>query len=230
MKRERRQQGGCPSLRTTVLHKIKCAMYIPTLFKQDNSEEVKAFLHKNSFGILVSTVGNKPWATHIPLELDTNAAGEDVLLGHVSRGNKQWRDFSNNEEVLAIFNGPHAYVSSSWYDHENVPTWNYIAVHVYGTLRIIEGDELLTSLKKLVNKYEATSEHPVSVEGMSKKMLESELKGIVGFEIKITSIEAAYKLSQNRDAHNKERIVEELTKRGDASSAAIAASMKSYKS
>lgn len=205
-------------------------MYIPTFFKQDNSEEVKAFLHKNSFGILISTVNAKPWATHIPLELDTTAEGEDVLLGHVSRGNKQWRDFEKNEEVLAIFNGPHAYVSPSWYDHENVPTWNYIAVHVYGTLRIIEGEELLTSLKKLVNKYEATSAHPVSVEGMSEKLLASEIMGIVGFEIKITSIEAAYKLSQNRDAHNKERIIEELTKRGDVSSAEIAARMKSYKS
>lgn len=205
-------------------------MYIPTLFKQDNSEEVKDFLRKNSFGILVSTVGNKPWATHIPMELDTNTAGKDVLLGHISRGNKQWRDFTNNEEVLAIFSGPHAYVSSSWYDHENVPTWNYIAVHVYGTLRVIDGEELLISLKKLVNKYEAMSEHPVSVEGMSEKMLESELKGIVGFEIQITAIEAAYKLSQNRDTRNKERIIEELTKRGDISSAEIAASMKSYKS
>ncbi len=205
-------------------------MYIPTLFKQDNSEEVKAFLRENSFGILVSTVGAKPWATHIPLELDRNAAGEDVLLGHISRGNKQWRDFSINEEVLAIFSGPHAYVSSSWYDHENVPTWNYIAVHVYGTLRVIEGEELLNSLKKLVNKYEAASTHRVTVEGMSKKLLESQLQGIVGFEIKITSIEAAYKLSQNRDDHNKERIIEELINRGDAASAAIAARMKSYKS
>lgn len=205
-------------------------MYIPTLFKQDNSEEVKAFLRENGFGILVSTVETKPWATHIPLELDKNTSGEDVLLGHISRGNKQWRDFSTQEEVLAIFNGPHAYISSSWYDHENVPTWNYMAVHVYGTLRVIEGEELLNSLKKLVNKYEASSTHPVTVEGMSKKLLENELRGIVGFEIKITSIEAAYKLSQNRDAHNKERIIEELTNRGDVASTAIAACMKSYKS
>ena len=204
-------------------------MYIPTHFKQDNSEEVKRFIQTNSFGILISSVSGKPWATHIPLELASNAAGEEVLLGHISRGNKQWRDFANNEEVLAVFSGPHAYVSSSWYDHENVPTWNYIAVHVYGKLRVIEGEELLNSLKKLVNKYEAASSHPISVEGMSKKFMDSELRGIIGFEIKITSMEAAYKLSQNRDAHNKERIIEELTKR-DAASAEIAARMKSYKS
>jgi transcriptional regulator len=203
-------------------------MYIPSLFNQENPEEIKSFISQNSFGILISQVEGKPWATHLPLELDVNVKGEHVLLGHVSRGNKQWREF-NNEEVLAIFNGPHTYISSSWYDHENVPTWNYLAVHVYGKIRIIEGDELLDSLKKLTNKYEAHSKNPVTVEGMSKKFLETELRGIVGFEILITDIQAAYKLSQNRDAKNKESIIKELENRGDASSKEIALRMKSYK-
>jgi transcriptional regulator len=204
-------------------------MYIPNNFKQENLDEIKSFLQQNSFGILVSQVNGKPWATHIPLELVKGAQGQDVLVGHLSRGNKQWKDFENNEEVLAIFNGPHAYISSSWYDHENVPTWNYIAVHVYGTIRIVEGEELLDSLKKQVNKYEAHSANPVTVEGMSKKFLESELKGIVGFEIRITDIQASYKVSQNRDAKNKQTIIDELEKRGDVNSLQIAAHMKSYK-
>ncbi len=204
-------------------------MYIPNYFKQENLEEVKSFLQQNSFGILVSQVNGKPWATHIPLELVKDAQGEDVLVGHISRGNKQWKDFEKNEEVLAIFNGPHAYISSSWYDHENVPTWNYIAVHVYGTIRIIEGEELLDALKKLVNKYETHSANPVSVEGMSKKFLESELRGIVGFEIHITDIQASYKISQNRDTKNKQAIIDELEKRGDMNSIQIAEQMKSYK-
>lgn len=204
-------------------------MYIPHLFKQQNPEEVKSFLQQNSFGILVSQQDGKPWATHIPLELDINAKGEEVLVGHVSRGNKQWKGFDESNDVLAIFNGPHAYISSSWYDHENVPTWNYIAVHIYGKIRIVEGEELLTSLKKLVNKYEAHSKNPVTVEGMSKKFLENELRGIVGFEILITEIQAAYKLSQNRDDKNKENIIEELESRGDFESHKIAERMKSYK-
>jgi len=204
-------------------------MYIPHLFKQQNPEEVKSFLQQNSFGILVSQQDGKPWATHIPLELDVNAKGEEVLVGHVSRGNKQWKGFDENNEVLAIFNGPHTYISSSWYDHENVPTWNYIAVHVYGKIRIVEGEELLTSLKKLVSKYETQSKNPVTVEEMSKKLLENELKGIVGFEILITDIQAAYKLSQNRDGKNKEKIIEELENRGDFESRQIAERMKSYK-
>jgi transcriptional regulator len=205
-------------------------MYIPKFFKQENPEEVKSFLQQNSFGILVSTVDGKPWATHIPLELGKNEKGEDVLQGHMARGNKQWREFNKHEQVLAIFTGPHAYISSSWYDHENVPTWNYVAVHVYGELRIIEGDELLVSLKKLVNKYEANSTHPVKVENISAKFLESELRGIVGFEIRITNIQAAFKLSQNRDEKNLKNIVTELEKRGDAQSLQIAEQMKkSYK-
>ena len=204
-------------------------MYIPNHFKQQNIEGVKSFLHQNSFGILVSQVNNKLWATHIPLELDKNTLGEDVLVGHISKGNKQWKEFDKNEEILAIFNGPHTYISSSWYDHENVPTWNYVAVHVYGKIRIIEGDELLNSLKKLVTKYEAHSKQPVTVEGMSKKFLDSELRVIIGFEIIITDIQAAYKLSQNRDDKNKNSIITELENRGDSSSVQIAEHMKSYK-
>jgi transcriptional regulator len=205
-------------------------MYIPGHFKQHNIGEVRSFLEKNSFGILVSQVSGKLWATHIPLELEVNEVGKEVLVGHISRGNKQWKEFEKNEEVLAIFNGPHAYISSSWYDHENVPTWNYIAVHVYGKIRIIEGEELLASLKRLVDKYEARSKYPISVEGMSKKFLDSELRGIVGFELIITDIQAAYKLSQNRDLKNKAKIISELENRGDADSMEIAKGMKSYKS
>lgn len=204
-------------------------MYIPNHFKQQNIEEIKSFLHQNSFGILVSQLNNKLWATHIPLELDKNSLGQDVLVGHISKGNKQWKEFNENEEVLAIFNGPHTYISSSWYDHENVPTWNYIAVHVYGKIRIIEGDELLTTLKKLVNKYEAHSKHPITVEGISKSFLENELRGIIGFEIVITDLQAAFKLSQNRDDKNKERIITELQSREDSASKQIADHMKYYK-
>lgn len=202
-------------------------MYIPNHFKQSNFEEVKLFLEQNSFGILVSQVGNRPWATHIPFELVTNDVGENFLMGHLARGNKQWKNFKEDEEVLVIFNGPHAYISSSWYDHENVPTWNYIAVHVYGKIKIVEGDALLTSLKRLVNKYEAKSKHPITVEGMSTKFLENELRGIVGFEIVISDIQAAYKLSQNRDLKNKNQIITELENQGDPESEKIARHMKS---
>lgn len=190
-------------------------MYIPKFFKNNNTNEVKGFIEHNSFGILICQGENKILASHIPLELSTNDVGEDVLYGHISRGNEQWKNFESNKDVLAIFPGQHTYISSSWYDHENVPTWNYIAVHVYGTIKIIEGNLLLNSLKRLVNKYEKLSTNPVSVEKMSEKFLANELKGIVGFEIKISEIEAAYKLSQNRDESNYDNIIKELNKKKD---------------
>jgi len=163
-------------------------MYKPKYAENNNEASVMEFISKNSFGIIVSQFGGKVLASHIPFELQ----GEDKLLGHISRANPQWKNFEIGSEVLVIFNGPHAYISSSWYDHENVPTWNYIAVHVYGTIRIIEGDELLDALKNLLDKFEVTSQHPVSIKGM---YVRKSLNGIVGFEISITSMEASYKLS-----------------------------------
>src|ERR1700712_1365723 len=118
-------------------------MYIPPLYKNNDEAAVRDFIDKNSFGILISQVNAKLWGTHIPLGLDKNDSGQDILTGHISKGNPQWKNFRDDSEVLAIFPGPHSYISSSWYDHENVPTWNYIAVHVYGKIKIIEGEKLV---------------------------------------------------------------------------------------
>jgi transcriptional regulator len=196
-------------------------MYIHSYSHVNDSKEILDFIQQNGFATLVSTVDGKPWATHLPLVLSKDAS---ELAGHVSRGNKAWRNFSDTE-VLCIFQGPHSYISSSWYDHENVPTWNYMAVHIYGTIKIIEGEELLASLKDLTNKYEVHSEKPVTVEGMSKHYLEKEMRGIVGISVKIVSLEASFKLSQNRDDRNHAEIVRQLRKRGDSSSANVADEM-----
>jgi transcriptional regulator len=204
-------------------------MYIPNFYKNENTNEIRHFIAANSFGILVSQTDTKLWATHIPLMLDKNQAGKDVLHGHISKGNPQWKNFAHNTQVLAIFSGAHSYISSSWYNHENVPTWNYIAVHIYGTIKIIEGEYLLQTLKKLVDKYEAASEHPVSVDTMSPKFLNKELRGIVGFEIEIDHIEAAYKLSQNRDELNHAHIIAQLQQKGDTQSLNIAHEMMKHK-
>ena len=203
-------------------------MYIPPHFKNNNLGEVRDFIKKNSFGILISQADSKLWGTHIPLELATNEAGDSILTGHISKGNPQWKNFTDNSSVLAIFNGPHSYISSSWYDHENVPTWNYIAVHVYGTIKIIEGEKLLAALTNLVHKYEQESARPVAVENMSPQFLQKQINGIIGFEIAINEIQPAYKLSQNRDHANHTNITGQLEKRGDAHSLAIAAEMKNH--
>ncbi|HCR54162.1 MAG TPA: protease [Cytophagales bacterium] len=198
-------------------------MYIAKYNRNENREEQLDFIRKNSFGVLINEVNGRPWATHIPFTLNREGS---KLTSHMSRGNQQWRHFTSDKEVMIIFSGPHSYVSSSWYNHENVPTWNYIAIHVYGKIKIIEGDELKASLKELTNHYEADSINPVSVEKLTPSYLEREIRGIVAFEIDITNIEAAYKLSQNREKEDYENIISELNKKEDVGAKAIAHEMK----
>jgi transcriptional regulator len=200
-------------------------MYIPDLYKNENQEAITAFLKENSFGILINQTNGKLWATHIPLELSINSEGETILEGHISKENPQWQGFAENDQILAVFSGPHSYISPSWYDHENVPTWNYIAVHVYGKIKIIEGDAVIESLKRLVDKYEQNSENPVRIEDLSEKtMMQS--RGIVAFEIEIEEIQAQQKMSQNRDDKNYQNIISELEKTNKNQSIAVANEMK----
>jgi transcriptional regulator len=199
-------------------------MHIPDLYKNDDKEAIRTFLKANAFGILINQTNGKLWATHIPLELEINKEGEEVLMGHISKENPQWTAFESNDQVLAVFTGPHAYISSSWYDHENVPTWNYMAVHVYGKIKIIEGDAVIDSLTKLVDKYEQSSKCPVRVADLSKKTM-MQTRGIVAFEIKIEEIQAQNKLSQNRDEKNHANIISELEKTENPQSIAVAKEM-----
>ena len=200
-------------------------MYIPEIYKNENQEEIQNFLHQNGFAILVNQTNGKLWATHIPLVLETNEKGKQILVGHLSKLNPQGESFKTNDDVLAIFSGAHTYISSSWYDHENVPTWNYLAVHVYGKVTILNYEETVNSLKKLVDKYEVISENPVRVEDLSEKTMR-EARGIIGFTIEINSIEAMKKLSQNRDDKNYQNIIQELEKTNDDQAIAVAEEMK----
>lgn len=195
-------------------------MYIPKIYQNTNLEEVKSFIKSNSFGILVTHNNGKSHATHIPLELEIKPDGTEVLEAHISKANPQCDHLTNGSEVLCIFNGPHSYISSSWYDFEEVPTWNYVAVHVYGKLNLIEGEALLQAVNRLVNKYEQHSKNPVKLENLSEKTMR-QMNGIIGFEIEITDIQAAYKLSQNRDDRNHDTIIEHLNQK-DSNSKAVA--------
>lgn len=186
------------------------AMYIHPLNFWKNDPEIHDFLRKYAFATLVTQVDGRPWATHLPFVLDKNSAGESILSGHIAKANPQWKSLAGVEDVLVIFQGPHAYISSSWYNHENVPTWNYLAVHVYGKIRLIEGDELMDHLKALVNTYEADRPNRVRVETMTESYVQSQLRALVGFEVKIQEVQASAKLSQNRDEVNYENIIQKL--------------------
>lgn len=200
-------------------------MYIPRRYDEKDKEKIYSFIKENSFGILISIRDGLPIGTHIPLLLERNEAGKDILMGHISKGNEQKYTLTDGAKVLVIFAGPHAYVSPRWYTQMNVPTWNYISVHVYGTVKIVEGEALKAALTRLVNNYEQPLPRPVTLEEIPEKTFQENFRGIVGFEIEIEDIQAAYKLSQNRDEISHQHVIEELDK-GDDVSKAVASEMK----
>lgn len=171
-------------------------MFIPPSFQVEDRETLYAFMERYSFATVVSDCGGLPFASHVPLLVDRDAG---VLLGHLARANPQWEAFGVGE-ALAIFSGPHAYVSPSWYSAAPaVPTWNYAAVHVYGTPRLLPPDRTREIVDMTVRKYEAGRPVPWPNE-LPEEFRQRLLAGIIGFELPITRIEGKFKLSQNRSA------------------------------
>jgi transcriptional regulator len=204
-------------------------MYVNPINRWEDEPEIISFIQKNAFATLITQGVNRPTATHLPFILEQPREGHAILSGHIARANPQWKSIPEQGEVLVMFQGPHAYISSSWYNHENVPTWNYLAVQVYGQIKIIQDDELLKHLKKLVDTYEAGRPNRVSVETMNESYLASQIRALVGFEIQITEVQASAKLSQNRDEINFNNIVSELSKTGVELDQKIATEMKHFK-
>ncbi|MCY9197506.1 FMN-binding negative transcriptional regulator [Bacillus atrophaeus] len=200
-------------------------MYIPKYYKVTNVDDIWDFVQNNSFGTIVTTAQGKPIATHLPLQL-MKEGDTYYITGHIAYGNPQWRTFETCEDVLVMFQGPHAYISSYWYEKENVPTWNYQAVHLYGTASILNEEELKHDLTMLLQKYEKHRKNPILWDKLSPQLLESQLKGIVGFKIKVGEIQASYKLSQNRNETDYMNIIDQLRKKGDPNSKQMAELME----
>jgi len=199
-------------------------MYIPKAFAVSDRSSLEAFIAEHSFATLVSIVGNAPFATHLPLILDPSQSPHGALLGHVARANPHWRAFDGAREALAIFHGPHAYVSPTWYaTTPAVPTWNYAAVHVYGAPRIVEDDAGLSSLvDRLVAAYE--SGRPNLWPGTLPAELKTKLlKSIVGFVMGIDRIEGKFKLGQNRPMADQLGVVQHLEASPDPVARALGA-------
>jgi transcriptional regulator len=201
-------------------------MYIPAAFVEANLNRLHDFIEQNSFGLLISQVEGRSFASHLPFLLDRTAGPHGALVGHLARANPQWREAAG-QTALAIFSGPHAYISPTWYESEQVvPTWNYTAVHAYGRVEVIEDKAaLLEIVRKSVEVYEGTMPQPWSFDP-SSTFVERLLGQIVGFRIEIEKIEGKFKLNQNHPAQRRQKVVRALQQRGDENAQAVAAMMR----
>ncbi len=202
-------------------------MYIPKAFREEEAAILHPLMQTYSFATLVSQRDGAPFASHLPLILHPEEGPNGTLIGHMARANPQWRDFDGEQEVLAIFQGPHAYVSPSWYTVQpSVPTWNYAAVHAYGVPRLMTDEaELYGALQALVQTYEASRAQPWTLDGPND-FLHKMMRAIVGFSIPIVRLEGKYKLSQNRSSVDQEQVVQRLAAQGDPLEADVAELMQ----
>lgn len=201
-------------------------MYIPKIFKKENSKQVIEFIKENSFATLISIENEKSLASHIPIDI-INFENEYYLTGHLSKANTQITSLEKNKNVLITFIGSNHYISSKWYNHENVPTWNYIAVQVRGEIELITNkDKLIEFLSYQIDKYEDKVKSSLKLSHLSDDFLSKEIKGIVGFKISIQNIDIAYKLSQNRSKLDYLNIISELQKVNSVSSNLLASEMQ----
>lgn len=200
-------------------------MYIPQHFREEDLPRVAEFIRQHDFATLVISKQGLPVASHLLVDFQTDEGGTWWINGHMARANDLWRAFAPNQEVLLIFGGPNTYVSATWYNHLNVPTWNYLAVHLYGLPRVIEaGDELRSILSNLVKRYETKTDY--RVESLPSDFVDKTMAGAVGFQVKVTRVEASSKLSQNRSEADRASVIQHLEERGDEQSQAIAAEMR----
>jgi len=186
-------------------------MYIPASFRIDDLKVLYDFIAEYSFAVLISVCDGVPLATHLPLLIDRERR---VLLGHVARANPHADVFGTDSVSLAVFNGPHAYISPSWYAiAPAVPTWNYATVHVYGQLNVLSENRTSELVDLMVDTYESKRLSPWPYD-LPQDFREKMLRGIVGFEMAIARIEGKFKLGQNRSAGDQEQMLSHLNSGG----------------
>jgi transcriptional regulator len=197
-------------------------MYVPSRYAVTDLDVLHEFIERNGFGLLVSQVEDAPFATHIPFLLDRDHGRNGRLVGHVARANPQWRHLAG-QRALAVFSGPHAYISPTWYEAENtVPTWDYVAVHATGMVETIEDKEtLLDIVRRTTDAYESTMPAPwkLNAEGAFVDRL---LDQIVGFRLRIDKLEGQWKMNQNHPAERRAKVIRALETRGTGDDAAVA--------
>jgi transcriptional regulator len=199
-------------------------LYVPDLFRLDDGERLVDFIHRHGFATLISSGAAGLHVSHVPLVAERDASGKVRLLGHLARANPQWQALEQASQVLAIFHGPHAYVSPGWYEqHPAVPTWNYAVAHAHGTARLMDEAELHELLITLSSQYESHRPRPWKMSGLPPAYVSGMLASIVGFEIEVTRLEGKFKLSQNRPGEVG-RVIDAL----DSEEPALAALMREH--
>ncbi len=180
-------------------------MFIPKAFRLEDRDAIAAVLGRYDFGLLVTALDGRPQASHLPVLYDPEAGRQGTLLGHMARANPQWRDFAalaaQGLEAMVAFQGPHSYISPRWYGGgaPTVPTWNYVAVHAYGTPRIIDDPAaVLAQLQRQVAAQESARATPWSMEDLEESFIQAMMRGLVAFEMPLTRLEAKAKLGQNK--------------------------------
>ena len=181
-------------------------MYIPRAFAAEDLVALRELMRRYSFATLITATEGAPVATHLPLMLEDRGE-HGALVGHLARANPQWRAFDGHAEALAIFSGPHSYVSPSWYETQpSVPTWNYMVAHVYGAPRVIEEEAAVRRhLLALVARFEGARPLPYEYP-YEEDWLRRMIQAIVAFELPIARIEGKFKLSQNRSETDRARV------------------------
>ena len=201
-------------------------MYLPSHYAVTDRQQLHDFIKGNGFGILFSGNGPEPVASHLPFILDESAGEQGTLLAHMARANRQWRH-ADGQTVLTVFQGPHAYVSPTWYQEtETVPTWNYVAVHVYGTLRVVQDKQRFQSIiEQITNYYESSLPQPWKAE-FTSEYAQQMLQRIVVFQIEIEKMQGKWKLNQNHPEARRRRVVDVLKTMPDDNSRGIVTLME----
>ncbi|HWH78658.1 MAG TPA: FMN-binding negative transcriptional regulator [Candidatus Binatus sp.] len=203
-------------------------MYVPAHFSEQRSEVLQQLIRERPLGTLITLGSTGLNANHLPFELAPESGPSGMLRGHVARANPVWRDYDKAIDALVIFQGPSTYVSPAWYPTKNstgevVPTYNYITVHAYGPLHIVDDSTWLRGLvSRLTDRFEANRSQPWQIGDAPESFINQQLQAIVGIEIPIAKLVGKWKLSQNRPEVDRIGVVTELGKAVDADSLAIA--------
>ena len=200
-------------------------MYVPKAFAVEDVAQLQDFMDEFNFATVVTQRNGELTASHIPFFLDRSVEPYGVLRAHVAIRNPQLEDFRSGTQALVIFQGPHTYVSPSWYvKPQNVPTWNYTVVHAYGVPKIMDRQAMIALLKNLVGKHESSFQKPWDFDP-EDPFMQKQMPEIAGFEIKIEKLQGKFKLNQNRTAADRAGVLEALSASEDPLRQAVASLM-----